>query len=282
MKRSFFLLFFMFVCTVAGANARPYVGSTPAHNIIREFLRISLTDSMDFIRWKMDIGSNTFTLECHYGLSKPNTPGFSNDQKVAFEGQLTKSGNYYHLQHKGKVLSLLEVNANVLHFLDNKKHMLIGNGGYSYALNSTHPVKVNDTNIRAVPANIKGPLVFEGRTPCKELASLLGLNKSDACNKMKWYFLFYTDQATGKPSYFLMGGMKYRKETMAKGTWQIVTQPNGRMIYRVHYDKWARPLDLLKGDENILFFMNAEGHLLVGNEDFSYTLNRKKEAYPPL
>ncbi|MBD0280018.1 MAG: hypothetical protein ICV81_18940 [Flavisolibacter sp.] len=99
---------------------------------------------------------------------------------------------------------------------------------------------------------------------------------------MKWYFLFYTDSVTGKPSYFLMGGMGYRKETMAKGKWQIVTKPNGRIIYRVYFDKWVRSLDLLKGDDNILFFIDAGGRLLVGNEDFSYTLNRRKEEYPPV
>jgi hypothetical protein len=281
MKRSFFFLFWMLVCAVAiaGTNPRSYIGSTPAHDLVRNFLQISLTDSIDFVRWKIDISLNTFTLECRYGLAKPGTPGFSNEQKVAFGGQLTQSGYYYMLQHKGKRIVLMEVNANILHFLDNNNHMLSGNGGYSYALNNISPMVVNGSNIRAVQGTIKSPLVFEGRTPCKELSTLLGLSKSEACNKLKWYFLFYTDTVTGKPAYFLMGGMKYRKETMARGTWQIVTEPNGRIIYRVYYDKWARPLDLQKGDERILFFANAEGRLLVGNEDFSYTLNRREEAY---
>lgn len=78
-----------------------------------------------------------------------------------------------------------------------------------------------------------------------------------------------------------MGGMGYKKETMARGRWQIVTERDGRIIYRVYSDKWTRSLSLLKGDDNILFFIDADWRLLVGNEDFSYTLNRRKAEYPP-
>ena len=279
MKLYLSLLVSTLACFVAGANKGTFVGSTPAHEVVRHFLQISLTDSIDFIRWNLEIDSGTFKLHCRYGLAKPGTPGFSNEQSVAFEGELLKSKNYYRLKHAGKEVFILEVNENLLHFLDHNNRMLIGNGGYSYALNNTHPVKTDKANIRSQTASIKSPLVFEGRTPCSDLPALLGLNKSEACNKMKWYFLFYTDSLTGAPSYFLMGGMGYRKETMAKGRWQIVTQQNGRIIYRVYFDKWVRSLDLLKGDDNILFFMDADGRLLVGNEDFSYTLNRRNEPY---
>ncbi len=47
-------------------------------------------------------------------------------------------------------------------------------------------------------------------------------------------------------------------------------------------DKQAYSLYLLKGDDNILFFVDPNGRLLVGNEDFSYTLNRRKEEYAPV
>jgi hypothetical protein len=282
MKMYFSLLISMFVCFVADANVRTFVGSTPAHKVVRDFLQISLTDSIDFIRWRIEMDAGIYKLQCRYGLAKPGTPGFSNEQSVAFDGQLSKSGHFYFLKHKGQGVSILEVNANVLHFLDNNNQMLIGNGGYSYALNNTDPIKVDAFNIPAIQTSIKSPLVFEGRTPCRDLPALLGLNKSEACNKMKWYFLFYTDTITGKPSYFLMGGMGYRKETMARGTWQIITEKDRRIIYRVYSDKWVRPLDLLKGDDNILFFIDVDGRLLVGNEDFSYTLNRRSEAHTPV
>ena len=281
MKVCVSLLLSLFVCLVAKGEVHTYVGSTPAHAVVRDFLHISSTDSIDFIRWKLELGSATFKLSVQYGLCQAGTPGFSNEQRMSFEGQLTQSNNYYNLKHTGKALSILAVNANVLHLLDGNSQMLIGNGGYSYALNNIHPVEENGFNIQSEQTSEQNPLVFEGRTPCQDLAALLGLNKGEACNKMKWYFLFYTDSITGKPSFFLMGGIGYKRETMTRGSWQITTEQNGRIIYQLSCDKWSRSLNLLKGDDNILFFIDTNGRLLVGNEDFSYTLNRRKEAYPP-
>ena len=281
MKLYFSLMISTFLCVVGHATAQTYVGSTPAHDVTREFLQISLTDSIDFIRWRIELNAGTYKIMCRYGLAKPGTPGFSNEESIAFTGQLSKSRNVYILKNKSKSVSILEVNTNVLHFLDDNNQLLIGNGGYSCALNNINPVKADQFNIPAISTHTQSPLVFEGRTPCSDLPALLGLNKSPACNKMKWYFLFYTDTATGKPSYFLMGGMGYRKETMAKGSWKIVTKSKGRIVYQLYSDKWTRPLNLLKGDDNILFFIDSDGHLLVGNENFSYTLNRRKQEYPP-
>ena len=77
-----------------------------------------------------------------------------------------------------------------------------------------------------------------------------------------------------------MGGIGYKQETMTKGRWEIARGQEGHIIYRLHADKWVRSLDLQKGDDNILFFIDADGRLLVGNEDFSYTLNRRNHPYP--
>ncbi|PVD49853.1 hypothetical protein DC498_23120 [Terrimonas sp.] len=280
MKAFFCLLFLMIICSQAGAKLQTYVGSTPPHAVVREFFRISLVDSIDFIRWKLEINSPRFKLVAKYGISKPGTPGFINEQSVAFEGQLNQSGYYYHLEHEGKVLSILEVNQNVLHLLDRNSNMLIGNGGYSFALNNINPIDTGAFNLKAKQSVTPNPQVFEGRTPCRDLAIQLGLEKNEDCNKMKWYILLYMDTLTGNPSYFMMGGIGYRKETMAKGSWQIITEQSGRILYRISFDGWARPLDLLKGDDNILFFIDTRGHLLSGDEDFSYTLNRKTEEYP--
>jgi hypothetical protein len=261
---------------------RTYVGSTPAHGMVRDFLGISFTDSIDFIRWKLELKPGSFDLQCQYGLAQAGTPGFVQEKKVAFAGQLSKKENQYYLQNKSKKLSLHEVNEDVLHFLDAHNQMLIGNGSYSYALNNQSPTKTDQFHIKPLPSTAKGPLVYEGRTPCQELAQLLGLNKSQACNKMKWYLIFFTDAVTQKPTYYLKGGIGYRPETMERGKWQIITGKQGRIIYQLTPDNGAYSLCLLKGDDNILFFIDNQGRLLVGNEDFSYTLNRRKQAYPPV
>src|ERR1044072_4886837 len=142
-----------------------YVGSTPAHDEVRAFLGISMTDSIDFIRWKLDVGANKFKLQCRYGISQPSTLGFRNEKTVSFDGSLDKTGNNYYLQHDQKKLSLLHLNTYIIHLLDHNGHMLVGNGGYSFALNSSTPVKTTQFNISSVPVALKYPLVYEGRTP---------------------------------------------------------------------------------------------------------------------
>jgi hypothetical protein len=47
------------------------------------------------------------------------------------------------------------------------------------------------------------------------------------------------------------------------------------MIYELSPSDDAPPLRLLAGDENVLFLLDKENRLLPGNEDFSYTFNRK-------
>lgn len=282
MKTCLFCLVVALSYFIEAPDQQTFVGSTPGHSVVRSFLGIASTDSIDFIRWKLEINANRFTLQCQYGLSKPSTPDFINEKRVAFEGDLTKKENHYFLLYHGKRLSLLEVNGSLLHLLDEHKQMLIGNGGYSFALNNIDTVKADQFNIQPSQSTVNGPLVFEGRTPCQELSALLDLNKSEACNKMKWYMIFYKDSVTGKPSYYLKGGIGYRKETMERGTWKMITGKNGRIIYQVNPDKQDYTLYLLKGDDNILFFIDPTGRLLVGNEDFSYTLNRRKEEYAPI
>lgn len=266
----------MLFCLLAASQEQTYVGSTPAHSVVRTFLGISLTDSIDFIRWKVELAPNKFTLQCQYGLAKAGTPGFVHEKRVAYEGKSTKTANLYSLEHSGRSLFLLKVNADLLHLLDNGKHMLVGNGGYSYALNSTTPRITDQFGLPPVQQAVKYPLVFEGRTPCQELSALLNLHKSQACNKMKWYIVFYGD-SLGQPTYYLKG----RKEAMEKGKWQIINTNDGRIIYKLTPDAGTYTLHLLKGDENILFFIRPDGRLLVGNEDFSYTLNRRKAAHTP-
>lgn len=282
MKIWFPLVIAALMCFSAAPDDRIYVGSTPAHADVRDFLEIPLTDSVDFIRWKLRMRPGTYELECKYGLSKAGTPGFVNEQTVSLRGELKKDKNQYSLTHSLKKLFIVEVNTDLLHLLDQNKNMLVGNGGYSYSLNSTLPVQTDEFNIPAEKTLVKEPLVFEGRTPCQRLATLMGLNKTAACNKMKWYIVLYTDSTTRQPSYFLSGGMGYRKESMQRGKWKISNGKNGRIIYELTFPDRANSVHLLKGDKNILFFTDGEGRLLVGNEDFSYVLNRRAKEYLPL
>jgi len=158
--------------------------------------------------------------------------------------------------------------------------MLVGTGGYSYALNMTTPVKTDQFNLQSNPTAVKYAMAFQGRTPCQELSRLMGLDKSSACDKMKWYIILYTDSLTGKPSYYLKGGRQYRKETMNRDIWEIIQGRDGRVIYKLYFEKKTFAVYLVKADDNVLFFTDSDGNLLVGNENFSYTLNRTIDREP--
>ena len=276
MKIFFSLLMLSFFPFFVRAKAPVYYGSTPPHLAVREFLHISLTDSIDFIKWKLEISSNVYKLSCRYGLSRPSTNGFINEKEVSFSGRLTRDGQYYHLHREGKTFHILELNSNLLHLLDKSKRLLVGNGGYSYTLNSDSPIKSGQFSIPAKQATQHSAIAFEGRTPCQELSTLLHLSKSRECDKLKWYIIFFSDSVTGKPLHYLKGGTAYRQETMVKGKWEIEKSANGKIIYKLDPEKQSAATHLLKADDNILLFTDPEGNLLVGNKDFSYTLNRTK------
>ena len=270
-----------FICLGAFGKEAVYRGSTPADHDVRDFLGIAVSDSIDFIRWKLVMRSGGYDLDCQYGISKGGTNGFIDEKKVSFSGLLSKQGDYFQLAHGNKQFYLLNINSSLLYLLDKNKAMLVGNGGYSYVLNNIRPVKSAQFRhpLKETPA--ERLIAFQGRTPCQELAALLGRKTSAACDKMKWYIIFFTDSTTGQPTHYLEGGRGYKKESMAKGQWEIIRK-DGRVIYKLDIDKRPYSLYLLKADENILFFTDPKGHLLVGNEHFSYALNRTVDREPEL
>jgi hypothetical protein len=48
------------------------------------------------------------------------------------------------------------------------------------------------------------------------------------------------------------------------------------IIYRLEPAKGHALLHLLKGDDNVLFFLDKKQKPLVGHAEFSYTLNRRE------
>jgi len=270
------------ICVYANDEESVYHGSTPAHPDVRDFLDIPQTDSIDFIRWKLVLRSLQYDLKCQFGVSKGGTSGFINEKEVGFSGSLVMDGDYYVLRGGDKTLNLLKINPNLFHLLDKLKAFLVGNGSYSYVLNTDTPIKSGEFNLQFTQGPSENPMAFEGRTPCQELSRLMGLDKSDACNKMKWYILLYVDAITKQPTYYLTGGRGYRKATMSKGNWEITRGKDGKLIYKLDPEKKDSAVYLLIADDNILFFTDPEGNLLVGNEDFSYTLNRTKDREPEI
>lgn len=265
-------IFSIAFCRAEREDAYDYTGSTPAAATIRSFLGISLSDSIDFIRWQLTLRGNRYQLNCNYGIGKPNTSGFINGGKhVKLDGPIEKEENRLLLNNAGKMLTIVELNENLLHLLDGNNNLLVGNAGWSYTLNSTNPAIVDNVNVTAKQGTAKDSLIFEGRTPCK----VPGIVRNGIdCYKLKWHIVFKTDASQNNTGRYKVIGTPWRIEGGRDGKWEIGTGENGRVIYRLKDENGNSFLNLLKLDENILVFTDEQGRLLVGNQDFSYTLNR--------
>lgn len=136
------------------------------------------------------------------------------------------------------------------------------------------PSSITSTRVFATGAGVAG--IFEGRCPCQELATLLKASVSGECFKTKWSLTLLQDPQTRQPTTYELDGSFYRANRR-KGNWSIVqgtkNDPNA-VVYQLESDNPDQTFYLLKGDENVLFFLDKNKNLLVGNELFSYTLNR--------
>lgn len=118
--------------------------------------------------------------------------------------------------------------------------------------------------------------VYDGRTPCKELAAQINEKTTTDCMKIKWRLILYKDSATGNPTTYELLGFVFKRDNPQIGKWHVIKGSKSKpwaIIYQLDLPGRG-PLFLLKGDDNILFFMDKDKNLLVGNRDFSYTLNR--------
>lgn len=263
---SFVLLWLLAAC----ANAKTaFTGSTPPNALVRDFLGISLRDSIDFIRWKITLEEDAYQLTCHYGISKPNTNGFlKGGEQLALTGSLKKEKNCYVLQNGHKRLLLLEVNANLLHLLDGDHNLLVGNDGWSYTLNSENPGDGIFLKAQSAPIGLKDSAVFVGRTPC-----LPGNRNTSDCYKQKWVIVLFSDKDAKQPTAFRLKGSLSGHQPKT-GVVSIVNTEAVQHLYRLQYDDkdfYLQPID-----PHVLVFTDSRGALLVGNEDFSFTLNRKQ------
>lgn len=128
---------------------------------------------------------------------------------------------------------------------------------------------------------------FEGRPPCPGLAKQLGIATDADCPKLKCSLTFYQDTVTLQPATYTLSivgggnvvkqeGGSYRHKVL-EGKWTIIkgirANP-GAEVYRLELDKPETYFYLLKGDNNVLFILDENKDFRIGNDEFSYTLNR--------
>jgi len=277
------------------------VASTPGDDAMKSMLAIPAATKVDFIRWNLVLGEmkanateDTFSLNIIYGEGEPGTPGFKNGgEKGEIRGSysVTKSndqklhGVIYHLksiQLPGEI-SFVKLNENLYHLLTSSAELMIGNGGWSYSLNRKVLIKETTplpqlTNTSTIFSDTSRQVIYDGRTPCQSFASDHLMKASSECFKLKWRLVLNRDPVTHEPTTYKMRKVVDNAFKDVTGPWSItkgVPGNNNVLIISTDPGKGKETISFLVGDSNVLFLLDTEGKLYVGNGDFSYTLNKK-------
>jgi len=243
-----------------------------------------------------------YKLIYEYGMTKQGSRDFKEGSKTTELKGKWKIGNGTKENNKSVIytleagsppvsISLLKLDQNILHLLDQDKNLMIGNGAWSYTLNNVNPIPASTVKFSLQPGSelrietdsvIVG--VFDGRIPCSnELLELNGISSS-GCQIIKCRLTLYQDTITHTPTTFQIytvyvgkGDTRYSNT----GKWKIfkgTKNDPGAIVYLLEPDS-GKPdsLVLLKADNNILFFLDENMNYKVGDTYTSYTLNRSKK-----
>ena len=125
-----------------------YVASTPCSNGTKPLPGIPKNTPCELIKWELRLSSSgTYILNCVYGMPKQGTQGFINGgTRLHREGKWVikrdnQSAAIYRLDpdKPSESIAFVMLNENLLHLLDSRQHLMIGNGAWSYTLNKVQP-----------------------------------------------------------------------------------------------------------------------------------------------
>ena len=271
-----------------------FVGTSLCADIAKPLLNIPPGASCDRIKWNLILNSDarsqmptTYELNAEYGFHVDNRT-FVTSASIQVMGRWRvvngsrKDPTEVVVQldpGRSQTISFVMLDDNLLHLLDKDQSLMVGSAAQSYTLSRREESKRAMTLVsRSVspnsPANVE---VFTGRTPCSEFRKVLTETVGPDCQKMKWELSLYRDAKTLVPTTYKIRGTVYR-ERIREGKWTIVAGPKNNpraVIFQLDPDKTSGSISLFQADNNVLFFLNKEGNLMVGNRDFSYTLNRE-------
>ena len=136
------------------------------------------------------------------------------------------------------------------------------------------PSKTTSTKPVAEGPEVWG--VFDGRVHCQQMALELNITVPENCEKLKWSFSFYQDPKTHQPTTYKLFGSLFRGQAR-EGKWAIVkgTKTDSEaVVFQLDPDKKEKTIFILKGDDNVLFILDKNKNLMVGDDYLSYTFNR--------
>ncbi|HEX6043189.1 MAG TPA: hypothetical protein VFZ22_01770 [Pyrinomonadaceae bacterium] len=283
--------------TTVKPAADVFTGTSPCAEFVKPFLAIPLEQKCDRIIWQLSIrpSSKTFDLTREYGFYVDNRT-YQSHGSASLKGTLTATKGrasdpgatvFQLVNEKSKRIAFAAVDENVLHLLDTDQRLAIGDAGASYTINRLNGSQTavdafTNANQPFTESDASAKSSFAGRSPCQEIARELKRHVAGDCLKLKWSLQLYRDPQTFQPTTYLLRGTLYRNDSNGterprEGKWKVIrgtkADPNA-VIYQLDAFGADGPIYLLKGDRGVLFFLANNGYLLVGDKDFSYTLNR--------
>lgn len=287
--------------------AAEWVGTSPGDAPARAFVGgLDTHAPCHSITWHVTLSTNQNAglpspcrLTAHYQVPERSNPNrLENGPKVTIQGtwELLKGTRAHpeaviykiHAANPQRTLSFVNVGNHVLHLLNADGSLACGNGGWSYTLYRADQAEkpgdkeaaLNGPEISYKISKLStGPGVFgvfEGRTPCHGISRELKLASHAGCIKSKWRVTLFQNPETSAPTTYKVEGSLFR-EGAREGTWSIgsgAATDAHAVVYQLNPTPTQPALLLLKGDDNVLFFLDQNRQPMVGHEEFGYTLNR--------
>ncbi|HEY0651854.1 MAG TPA: hypothetical protein VGD65_01960 [Chryseosolibacter sp.] len=260
---------------------------TPCHDELRQLHNIPAGVDCSVIKWNLILNGGR-----HQSFSMTSEWGYYVDNRtLEIRGHADASGKWTLDETRafpvitingqnGTTASFRLLDSNHLHVLDASGKLLNGNGGWSFTLNrssQTNPAVPTKTQVTAPYRETFTSKTFHGRTPCREISTEANIATDPTCFKLKWLLRLYQDSVSLIPSHYELQ-TTYHRASILRGKWEIysaVVNNRQEIIYELDPDKRDKSIRLMKGDDNLLFFLDKNLVLLPGGTEFGYTLNRR-------
>ena len=285
------------VSNVASPKIDIFFGTSPCAEFVRPKLQIPTGENCDRIKWQLRlIDSGKYYLQHEWGYHVDNrtylkrgTINLDGTWKIAKGRAGDPTGVVVQLDPDNpNSISLASIDPDILHLLDPNKNLALGDSGASYTLSrvARSSVLPSGTQGMTTDSDVAAQVNFSGRSPCQEIAKEMKHPVAADCFKLKWSVDLFRDPRTLAPTTYRLRGTLYRNETrgtetIREGKWKVTkgtkTDPNA-IVYELDAFGSDGPIYLLKADHKILFFLANDRSLLVGDDNFSYTLNRDERA----
>lgn len=284
------------VTNVASPKIDIFFGTSPCADFVKPKLQIPAGENCDRIQWQLTVfETGKYSLQREWGYHvdnqtylKKGTSSLGGVWTLAKGRTGDPNGIVVQLDaDKSASIAFASIHPDILHLLDPKKDLALGDSGASYTLSRLAMSSLLPTGSQgpSTDSDVTAQVNFSGRSPCREIAKEMKRAVGADCYKVKWSIDLHRDPQTLAPTTYRLRGTLYRNdatgtERIREGKWKVTkgtkTDPNA-IVYELDAFGSDGPIYLLKADHQILFFLANDRSLLVGNDKFSYTLNRGEQ-----